>query len=131
RTFRKIFRLIIGLWIFFGPLLYYSLFGQINPLKSEPKTPSMQVLHALYIGTSYGFACIGLPVVTIARLLRKPPRQLLEEKTEVLDLKAVLGHTPVGDGKWKSLAKLPGNMFFTVDFTTLTIGFKYIPPESD
>ena len=131
REILKKFRLLMGLWIFLGPLLYYSIYGQINPLKSDPQTPLLRLMHGLYIGIAYGFACVGLAMVTIARLLRRPPRQLLDEKTEVFDVVGHLGYAPVGDGKYKKFITLPLVDHFHVEFTTLTIGFANIPTEWD
>ncbi len=129
REILKKFRLLMGMWIFLGPFLYIAIYGQINPLKSDPHGMFLRLMHGLYIGISYGIACIALPVITIAKLLRKPPKQLLEEKTEVFDVEAKLGHKPVGDGKYKDFITLPFVDHFRIDFTTLTIGYADIPAE--
>jgi predicted MPP superfamily phosphohydrolase len=121
----------MGCWIFLGPLLYYWLFQQINPLKSVPKTTPLAIAHALYIGVSFGAACIVLPIVTVARLLRRLPKRVIKHETEVLDIEAKLGYKPVGNGKYRKFAQLPGNNHFNVDITTLTISFDNIPAEWD
>ncbi|QVL31117.1 metallophosphoesterase [Telmatocola sphagniphila] len=129
RNFRKVFRLLMGLWIFLGPLYYYYLFGQINPLNTHARGTVLILAHALYMGISFTFAIVALPLITIVRLRRKPPKNLLRETTEVLDVEQVLGHKPVGDGKYHFLADLPFNMLFKVDFTTLRIGIPNLPAE--
>jgi uncharacterized protein len=135
KTFLKISRLVIALVIFIFPpmflfyvtswdrilkwnwTIHFSIFEGISPV--------------LYLLLCLAISCIGLPWVTITRLRRKVPDQVLEERTEQLDIEKELGYRPAGDGKYHRWAQFSINQLFTVDFTTLTLAPDDLPAQWD
>lgn len=70
-------------------------------------------------------------VVTVVRCLRRRPAVVLDERTETIDIVKELGHRPIGDGKYRHVAKLGLNDLFRVDFTSLTLAVPGLPPAWD
>ncbi|HYH67606.1 MAG TPA: metallophosphoesterase [Urbifossiella sp.] len=71
---------------------------------------------------------VVFPLITVYRLLRRPPAELVAESSHTLDVRAELGPAAVGEGKWRRLATLPGNDVFRVEFTDLTLAVSDLPP---
>ncbi|MCE9561663.1 MAG: metallophosphoesterase [Planctomycetes bacterium] len=72
---------------------------------------------------------IIFPVITVARLLRKPSGCIVSESTVTRDLWPELGQKLIGDGNLSFVARLPGNGLFRVDFTDITLALPELPPE--
>jgi uncharacterized protein len=70
-------------------------------------------------------------VVTLARVLRRRPAVVLDERTETVDVAKELGRRPVGDGKYKHVAAVGLNDLFRVDFTSLTLAVPGLPAAWD
>jgi hypothetical protein len=80
----------------------------------------------------YMVACwlIGMvifPAITIRRLMRRRPAALVKNDTETLDVAAALGYKPVGNGKYRQLARLPFNDVFRVDFSVRILKVPRLP----
>jgi predicted MPP superfamily phosphohydrolase len=72
-----------------------------------------------------------LPCITLWRLLNPRPAVLLSNHTHCVDLAAELGYKPVGRGKYRLLARLPGNEVFRVDFAERTLHMQQLPSAWD
>jgi predicted MPP superfamily phosphohydrolase len=87
-----------------------------------------------YVGAGaelYQLACILiglllLPVITGRRLLRSP-NVLLSNHTVTIDLAAKRGYKPAGRGKYRLLARLPGNEVFRIDKIERTVCLPRLP----
>jgi predicted MPP superfamily phosphohydrolase len=79
-----------------------------------------------YVILCWSVAFGALPVITWARR-RRPPAVLLHNHTRTIDMTAQLGYKPVGWGKYRLLARLPGNDIFRVDFTERTLCLPQLP----
>ncbi len=125
KRFLKPWRLLTGLVIVFGlPVLvltfeYDREFGVPIGLWS--------CFVYFYFGLCVLLGFVVFPIVTVARLLRKPPASLLRESTRTLDLRAELGDRAVGDGFYRRVATLPLNGVFRVDFTHLELAPPRLP----
>jgi uncharacterized protein len=130
RDVQKMLRALIGLNIFLVPPLVWW-FGSVPILEllRDGFQSGERLPLALYTAACIGISGLLLPVVTVQRLLRPLPGQVLEEKTRTLDIEKELGHRPIGDGKRAKLLAKRWNQYFTVDFTTLTLRFPDLPPE--
>jgi predicted MPP superfamily phosphohydrolase len=127
KTFLKLWRLVTGLVILTWPFLLWS--GG-PPLFVPNLTPWGSVVLA-YWAVCLVFGGVVFPVVTAARLLRKPPAALVSARADTLDLWKELGPAVVGNGKYPRVARLPFNDVFRVDFTELTLAVPNLPPAWD
>jgi predicted MPP superfamily phosphohydrolase len=73
---------------------------------------------------------ICLPLVTIWRLYRRPAA-LVSNHTTTVDVASRLGYKPLGTGKYRMLAHLPGNEVFRVDFAERTLAVPRLPAAWD
>ena len=85
---------------------------------------------------SYAVVCwiMGLVVAPLATLLlrmRRRAQALLSNHTATVNIAAELGYKPIGYGKLRHLARLPGNEVFTVDFAVRTMRLPQIPEAWD
>lgn len=141
KRFLKLWRLVTGGVILAFPLLILSVINlewwgiaNIWPVWLNLSAPLAGIwcrCVLTYAGICLVFGAILFPVVTIARLQRKPPPSLVSESTRTRDLWPELGVGLIGDGKFAAVTRLPGNGVFRVDFTELTLALPDLPPEWD
>jgi predicted MPP superfamily phosphohydrolase len=89
-----------------------------------------------HIATGYQVCCllacfVGIVGFTLARRLRPLPAFLTSNHTKTVDVAAELGYRPVGRGRSRPLAYLPGNEIFQVDFSEKTFHLPRLPAEWD
>jgi predicted MPP superfamily phosphohydrolase len=72
-----------------------------------------------------------LPAVTVYRLRRRPPAALASNHTHTVDVAKELGYRPLGRGKHRLAARLPGNEVFQADFRELTVRLPRLPAAWD
>lgn len=133
KQFLKPWRLITGVVILSGPPLLLSAF------RFDFINHDWELINGWWGRIVLAYAAIvclpmGLivfPVVTILRLLRKPPASVLRESTRTIDLWPELGERAVGDGKYPWLTRLPFNCVYRVDFTELTLAPPRLPAAWD
>jgi uncharacterized protein len=77
------------------------------------------------------FGAVVFPIITVLRLTRKNPPAVIEERSEVVDLRKQVGPAVLGGGKWKWAAHLPLNGCFNVEFTELTLAVPGLPAAWD
>ncbi len=87
----------------------------------------MLLLYCLVCNTM----CVLFLGITVSRLLARPARAILAERTKTLDLWKQLGDAAVGDGKYRRATRLPFNCVFKVDITDLTLAVPKLPPAWD
>src|SRR5262249_27445817 len=78
------------------------------------------------ICTFIGLAAI--PLLFLYRWLAGKPVVVASNYTRTVDVAKELGYKPVGRGRNRSLAWLPGNHIFQVDYTEKTLLFPNLPP---
>src|SRR5262249_1648995 len=76
-------------------------------------------------------AGLGFLIATVLRLLPTRPTVVRDERTVTVDIAKELGHRPVGDGKYRHVAKIGLNALFRVAFTTLTVAVPGLPAAWD
>ncbi len=89
------------------------------------------ILVRVYSLVGIFFGGVLLPLITVARWLRKPPESLLGEITHTLDLWPELGAKLHGDGKFSWAPRLPFTCAYRVDFTDVVLAPARLPPEWD
>jgi uncharacterized protein len=126
------FRLVHGALVVIGvaAFSYASVFPSSLERWFAPKSLADTV------AAGYTFACVltGLiivPLITLLRNVRRRPAELASNHTETLDVAAKLGFKPSGRGKYRLLARLPGNEIFKVDFTEKVFRLPRLPPAWD
>lgn len=125
----KVWRYATALIILVFPLLIISAFDfQFTRNGWEPVHGWWGRLVLSYVAVCLVFGGIIFPVLTLRRLLRKPPSCVVAEATRTLDLWPELGQTLIGDGIFAFAGRIPGNGVFRVDFTDLTLALPDLPP---
>ena len=130
KKFLKPWRLFTGILIVAGlPLLWWSFEYKYRvELYPEGTWSTLVYFYAAYCLFT---GLIVFPILTVARLLRRRPSSLIEEKTDTLDLWPEFGERLVGDGNWQRLTRIPGNGAFKVDFTELALAPPRLPRAWD
>jgi uncharacterized protein len=90
-----------------------------------------RVAALFYLFFCAALGLVVLPAVTLYRLLRRPPACLVSNHTHTFDVATELGYRPLGHGKWRSLARMPLNQIYQVDFAERTIRLPQLPPAWD
>jgi predicted MPP superfamily phosphohydrolase len=114
-----------------GLLVLFLLYGFDLSRAWVPPPVGWHILPAIYVLACWVVGLAVLPAMTLLRVLRRLPIALLSNHTRTVDVAAHLGYKPVGDGKYRHLARLPGNEVFRVDFTEKTFCLPNIPPAWD
>jgi predicted MPP superfamily phosphohydrolase len=109
-----------------GNAAFAVLFGVSFDGWGQAHTAPWQVVLDTYLPVCWLVGFGFLPLVTAARLLRKPAA-LLQNHTETIDVAAALGCRPVGRGKHRYMAYLPGNDIFRVDFAEKALRLPRLP----
>lgn len=86
-------------------------------------------LFALYVLLCVLVGFVGLPLNTLARLMRRDPT--IEKSSRVVDVVKHLGYRPAGTSKERYLTYLPYNEAFQVEFVERTICLPRLPAAWD
>jgi predicted MPP superfamily phosphohydrolase len=115
-----------------GPVLLWCVHGFAveRVLAAFWEGPGPGLL-AAYVAVCLVLGAVVLPAITLRRLQHRPPLALLRNHTTTVDVAAQLGHRPVGRGKHRFLAHLPGNQIFQVDLIERTLRLPQLPPAWD
>jgi predicted MPP superfamily phosphohydrolase len=131
RKLLKVMRLTWGLLLVAGPPAFALLVGfDLLALRDQSIESTSYLLPFAYSRACW-VAGLAFLMVTAARLLRRRPAVVLEERSETVDVARELGHRPVGDGKYRRVAAVGVNDLFRVDFTTLTLAVPGLPAAWD
>lgn len=111
--------------------LWYGYGFDLTPAVFPASATGASALVAGYLVVCLAVAYVVLPAVTLARLGRRPPAALASNHTEVVDVARELGHVPLGNGKHRLTALLPGNEVFQVELSERTLRLPRLPAEWD
>jgi predicted MPP superfamily phosphohydrolase len=114
--------ILVGIWAF--AQAYVSSRLAPGELFSGPGWP---LIAGIYTAGCALVGVVVVPWITIQRRLRRPA-VLLGNHTAAVDFANELGYKPVGRGKYRWLARLPGNQVFQVDFVERTLRLPRLPP---
>jgi hypothetical protein len=115
-----------------GPLAFAWAYGLDFATLPDPQAGGpWRAVVAVYVLACWVVGLGLLPAVTLVRLLRRPPAALVSNHTRRVDVAAALGYKPLGRGKYRLLAALPGNQVFQVEFAERTLCLPRLPAAWD
>ena len=120
------FRALVALSILAFPIWLWAAFGFHMTLARQSSWPA-----AIYLTICWIIGLGLVPGMTMIRLLRKRPHALVSNHTRIVNIARDLGYKPVGRGKYRHVARLPGNEVFQVDFAERTLFVPGLPKEWD
>lgn len=122
RTFLKTVRKIYGCALVFGPIAMGFWLGfDILKIAETSSTQTWLYWPLAYMSVCVLLGGIWFPIVTFQRAIRSNPAVVVDERSKMFDVEAVLGHRPIGDGKHRNVAKWTWNGLFQVEFTTIKL----------
>jgi predicted MPP superfamily phosphohydrolase len=126
-------QLLHGLLVLAGPFALWGLAQGFDPrpLVEAPGDEAVHLILAGYLLACWLTAFALLPAVTIWRLVLARPAALLSNHTRTVDVAGRLGYKPVGRGRWRFMARLPGNEVFSVDLSERTLRLERLPRAWD
>jgi len=127
RKVLKVMRLAWGLLLVAGPPAFGLFVGFDLLALRDQSVESISYFPAFAYSRICWAAGLSFLIVTALRLLLPRPAAVREERTETVDVARELGHRPVGDGKYRNVARIGLNDLFRVDFTTLTLAVPGLP----
>ena len=116
---------LLGLAAFTRAYLFPSAFGGLSFGTLGQSAAGAYALLCGLIGLGY------VPLLTLWRLGRGQPAALRSNHTATVDVASRLGYKPIGRGKYRMLAHLPGNEVFRVDFAERTLVVPDLPTAWD
>jgi len=120
---------IHGIVVVLGLAAFFWAYRQGN-LHSAFATDSNGLWVRILVGYTLLCSFVGLaivPLLLIRRYLNGRPKALQSNHTYSRDISKELGYKPVGRGKYRVLARLPGNEIFRVDFSEKTLILPELP----
>jgi predicted MPP superfamily phosphohydrolase len=121
-----------ALFILVSPLVFWFALGLNHGMNLElNQTGALAALLTGYMVLCWLMGFAVAPLATLRLRLRRRACALLSNHTATVDVAAELGYKPVGHGKHSSLAHLPGNEIFKVDFAVRTLRLPQLPPAWD
>jgi len=125
-------RKLDALLVLAAPVFFWFALGLHEELRVELSwNKPVDAILAIYTLLCWVTGCVVAPLATLRLRLRRRAEALLSNHTATVDVAAELGYKPIGIGKWRHIARLPGNEVFTVDFAVRTLRMPQIPPEWD
>ena len=104
-----------------GPLLFFYALDVFDTRQLAWQRGSLRFYLAPYVVVCWIFGFGIAPICEIFYLLRRRAPQLVEEKSETVDVAKELGYSLNGHGKDAKLCNLPLNQCFQVEFTEKTL----------
>jgi predicted MPP superfamily phosphohydrolase len=131
RKVLKVMRLTWALLLVAGPPAFGFIVGfDLLALRDQSIDSTSYLIPFVYSRICW-MAGLGFLIATMLRLLPHRPAVVRDERTETVDIAKELGHRPVGDGKYRHVAKIGFNDLFRVEFTTLTLAVPGLPASWD
>lgn len=116
-------------WVFVV-IGFFSPGVLLNPVSPSAIWEGLPFVVQIYFcGCFAGFA--GFLFSVARHLLRRTPRQQTAFSARVVDVEEALGETPVGEGPFEFMTKVPLNECFTVEFNEREFMLDRLPPEWD
>jgi predicted MPP superfamily phosphohydrolase len=130
--FLQVMRLLHGFLVAAGVVILCRAYALHRPLPIDWNAADWRQL----VAAGYALACtvVGagvVPAVTIYRLLTPLPKVLQSNHSAIVDVAAGLGYKPVGRGKYRIMAHMPGNQVFQVEFAERTLCLPRLPVAWD
>jgi predicted MPP superfamily phosphohydrolase len=129
--FLHLLRPLHTLVVLAGPVLFWLGYGLDLSAALEPPAFGGRAVLWVYLLLCWVVGFGVMPATTLRRLLRRRPAALLSNHTQTVNVAAELGYAPAGRGKYRHLARLPGNEVFRVDFSERTFRPPALPPALD
>jgi predicted MPP superfamily phosphohydrolase len=131
---RALLNVVLKLGILSYPvalLVFWLVFGfDVRGATAFDNELSWRTVSAGYFVLCCVVAFGVLPLLTLRRLLHRPAA-LVSNHTRSVDVAQRLGHRPLGRGKHRFMASLPGNEVFRVDFAERTLHLPRLPAAWD
>jgi predicted MPP superfamily phosphohydrolase len=109
------------------PLLLWWTYGFEPPLINQnPSAGNARDVLSGYVVFCWLIGLGVVPALTLARLLRRPAA-LVASEVRTIDIRKRLKYCPLGRGRHRWLARLPGNEAFRVDFAEKTLALPRLP----
>jgi predicted MPP superfamily phosphohydrolase len=124
-------RKLDALLVLAGPVFWWFALGFHREVRVELTWAGSSWLLSSYAVLCWMVGFVVAPVATLRLHLRRRARALLSNHTATVNIAAELGYKPIGYGKLRHLARLPGNEVFTVDFAVRTMQLPQIPEAWD
>jgi uncharacterized protein len=74
---------------------------------------------------------VGVPALSLYRWLRSRPKAFTLSQSSILDVPNKLGYRPLGRGRYRRLARLPGNQIYQVELSEKTFALPQLPAAWD
>src|SRR5262245_47047012 len=121
-------QVIHGLLVLAGPVAFCYFWGfDLTTAFHSSSDGSLQLIGAGYLVLCWLVGFVVLPAEIIRRQLRRRPAVLVSNHTHTVDVATRLGYRPSGEGKYRLLARLPGNEVFQVDFAERLLPLPRLP----
>jgi predicted MPP superfamily phosphohydrolase len=123
----KVTRKIDILIILLGPVLFFFALDLLHGRQVPWEGGSWRIYVAPYVAMCWiaGF-CLA-PIAQVLYWLRREAPQIASHRVTTVDVARELGYKPVGRGKLRKLALLPGKQVFQVDFVEKTLALPQLP----
>jgi predicted MPP superfamily phosphohydrolase len=116
------------LLILFGPVLFFYAMDLAHSQQLVWETGSLRGFLAPYVVLCWIAGFVLAPAAQVLYWLRRQAPQVARTGVQMIDVAKELGYKPVGRGKRRHLAMLPGNQVFQVDFVEKTLVLPQLPP---
>ena len=127
----KVTRKIDILAIFFGPVLFFYAMDLFGSRQLSWEEGTLRSWLAPYVVMCWIAGLFLAPAAQVLYWLRKQAPQVARNYVCTIDVAKELGYKPVGRGKQRQLALLPGNQVFEVDFVDKNLAFSQLPAAWD
>jgi predicted MPP superfamily phosphohydrolase len=134
RNLLRVMRKAHFLAVLAGPALFWFVAGLGRDARLEPYPrwgEPWDLLIKAYVLLCWAVGLGWLPLASLLRLLRRRPAALVSNHAVTVDVAAELGYKPVGRGKHRRMARLPGNQIFQVEFSERTFRLSRLPAAWD
>jgi uncharacterized protein len=125
RQILRVVRSLVGLIVFAFPVVaYWCCRGAV--IWHDFSIPIL-----IYLALCLAISLIAVPALTLFRLLRRPPANVIGESSHVIDIAEDLGYRPLGFGKHWRMARVPFNQLLEVEFVERTLQLPRLPSAWD
>ncbi len=127
----KVTRKIDLLVILLGPVLFFFALDLLHGRQLLGQGGNWRIYIAPYMAMCWIAGFFLAPIAQILYWLRRQAPQIARHHVRTVDIAQELGYKPVGRGKLRKLALLPGNQVFQVDFVEKTLALPHLPAAWD
>jgi uncharacterized protein len=127
----KVTRKIDILVILLGPVLFFFALDLLHGRQLLWEGGTWRIYIAPYVAMCWVAGFCLAPIAQVLYWLRREAPQIACHRVGTVDVARDLGYKPVGRGKLRKLALLPGNQVFQVDFVEKTLALPQLPVAWD